>query len=81
MSATSKTPSELPGIALGSSAVLHLQRALLVGTIIACSSIFLTRGWVGCEKVGTIRQGLRVLGAEIGLGSDIDDIVGDHETG
>ena len=47
MSAAGGTPSELPGVALGSPALLHLERALVVGAAIAGSSIFLTRGWAG----------------------------------
>lgn len=47
LSAASGTPPELPGIALGSPALLHLERALVVGAAIAGSSIFLIRGWVG----------------------------------
>jgi len=47
LSAAGGTPSELPGIALGSPALLHLERALIVGAAIAGSSIFLTRGWAG----------------------------------
>lgn len=123
-SAAGGTPSELPGIALGSPALLHLERALLVGAAIAGSSIFLTRGWAGyfpsklstagaeyaalttAENAGElaaalaevkiehlamaesfnhdinrVRQGLRVLGEEIGPDSGIDDIVGDHGSG
>jgi len=41
LSAAGGTPTKLPGIALGSPAVLHLERALVVGAVVAGSSIFL----------------------------------------
>jgi hypothetical protein len=47
VSAAGGTPPELPGIALDSPALLHLERALVVGAVIAGSSIFLIRGWAG----------------------------------
>lgn len=128
VSAADGTPSPLRGIALGSPGLLHLERALVVGAVIAGSCIFLTRGWAGYfpsklstagaeyaalttaenaaqnagelaaavaeikidhlamtesanHDINKVRQGLRVLGQEIGLGSDIDDIVGDHGAG
>jgi hypothetical protein len=47
VSIASEAPSALPGIALGASALLHFERALVVGALIAGASIFLIRGWVG----------------------------------
>jgi hypothetical protein len=47
VSATGGVPSDLPGVALGSPALLHIERALLVGAAIAGSFIFLIRGWAG----------------------------------
>jgi hypothetical protein len=46
VSATGGVPSDLPGVALGSPALLHIERALLVGASIA-GFIFLIRGWAG----------------------------------
>jgi hypothetical protein len=47
ISAKSHAPSDLPGIALGSPALLHTERALLTGAAVAVSFIFLIRGWAG----------------------------------
>lgn len=47
VSAAGGAPSDLPGVALGSPALLHIERALLVGASIAGSFIFLIRGWAG----------------------------------
>jgi hypothetical protein len=47
VSASGGTPKTLPGIALGSPALLHIERALLVGASIAGCFIFLIRGWAG----------------------------------
>jgi hypothetical protein len=47
VSAAGGTPKTLPGIALGSPALLHLERALVVGAAMAGSFIFLIRGWAG----------------------------------
>jgi hypothetical protein len=41
------SPRALPGIALGSPFLLHLERAVLVGAIVAALSTFVLRGWVG----------------------------------
>lgn len=46
-SASGGGPSVLPGIALGSPALLHLERALVVGALVAGACIFTIRGWVG----------------------------------
>ena len=46
-SATSDAPSDLPGVALGAASVLHLERALVVGAVVAGAFIFLVRGWAG----------------------------------
>ena len=46
-SAFSGAPPTVPGIALGSSALLHLERSLVVGAGIAGALIFLVRGWAG----------------------------------
>jgi len=46
-SATRDAPSDLPGIALGAPALLHLERALVVSAVVAGSFIFLVRGWAG----------------------------------
>lgn len=128
LGAAGGAPTALPGVALGSPALLHVERALVLGAGMASTFIFLIRGWVGyfpsklsttgaeyaaratadkaTENAGEVaaalaeiklehltttesvdrdidmlRQGLRVLGAEVGLGSDIDDIVGEHGTG
>jgi hypothetical protein len=46
-SATSDVPSALPGIALRSPVLLHVERSLLVGAAVAGALIFLLRGWEG----------------------------------
>jgi hypothetical protein len=46
-SAVSAMPVALPGIALGSSALLHVERSLMVGAAVAGALIFLLRGWQG----------------------------------
>jgi hypothetical protein len=55
LSATTPVPDEPPGIALGSSALLHLERALLAGAAIGVVLMFLVRGWAGYypSKVST----------------------------
>ncbi len=40
-------PTALPGIALGSHLLLHVERALAVGAMAAVTLIFLMRGWEG----------------------------------
>jgi hypothetical protein len=47
LSVTAAAPDQLPGIALGSPALLHLERALLVGGIVGAALMFLVRGWAG----------------------------------
>jgi hypothetical protein len=46
-SAVSGSPSTLPGIALGSPALLHLERSLVAGAATAGALIFILRGWAG----------------------------------
>lgn len=47
LSAAGGAPTALPGVALGSPALLHVERALVVGAGMASTFIFLIRGWVG----------------------------------
>ncbi len=46
-SVSGDVPSALPGIALGSHLLLHVERALAVGAMAATALIFLMRGWEG----------------------------------
>jgi hypothetical protein len=47
ISATTPVPADLPGIALGSPTLLHLERALLAGAVVVVVLMFLVRGWAG----------------------------------
>jgi hypothetical protein len=66
ISAKGDVPSDLPGVALGSPTLLHIERALLVGASIAGSFIFLIRGWAGyfpSEFSTTLEQRMSALDA------------------
>jgi len=47
LSAKSDDELPLPAVALNSSILLDLERAVLVGAMVAATFVFLTRGWAG----------------------------------
>jgi hypothetical protein len=69
-SAASEVPVTLPGVALGSSGLLHLERSLIVGAAVAGALIFLLRGWQGYFP-----SKLSTNGAEYGVLSVASDAV------
>jgi hypothetical protein len=46
-SVSSEVPTALPGVTLGSPFLLHIERALALGALVAVGLIFLMRGWEG----------------------------------
>jgi hypothetical protein len=74
VSAAGGVPAALPGIALGSPALLHVERALLVGASVAAGGIFVIRGWAGYFP-----SKLSTNGAEYGDWTRVDDVSGSSE--
>lgn len=65
-SVSGDAPPALPGIALGSHLLLHIERALAVGAMVAATLIFLVRGWDGYfplkVSTGGAEYGMRTAG-------------------
>jgi hypothetical protein len=74
-SALGATPSKLPGIALESSLLMHVERSLIVASAVASVLIIVLRGWAGYFPAK-----LSASGAEYGERSAVTEGVwNEHE--
>jgi hypothetical protein len=67
-------PSDLPGVALGSAALLHVERAFVVSAAVACAAVFAVRGWAGYFPLT-----LSTTGAEYAPRAALEDVAANDE--
>lgn len=74
LSIVAGVPRRLPGVALGSPFVLHAERAIAVGGIVAALLVFAVRGWAGYFPSRISTGGAEYLGpppvVEVAEGGD-----------